>query len=75
MRRALPLVVQNVSIVGTTGAQHRSVDVMMEFAARHHIQPKIEKFPMTQKGITEAMEKLNAGQMRYRGVIVREDLL
>lgn len=48
---------------------------MLEFAAAHGIKPQIEKFPLPQKGITEAMEHLKAGKMRYRGVVVRPDLL
>ena len=71
----LPFTIQNIRLMGSTGAQKWSTEIMMDFAARHGIKPKIEKFPMTQKGITEAMQKLNDGKMRYRGVVVREDLL
>lgn len=45
---------------------------MLAFAAFHQIKPVIEEFPMTVAGITEAMEKLDAGKMRYRGVIVAQ---
>ena len=45
---------------------------MLEFAALHKIEPILEKFPMTEKGITEGMEKLASGAMRYRGVLVPE---
>jgi len=45
---------------------------MIEFAALHKIKPIIEKFPLTKDGITEAMEKLQAGKMRYRAVLVAE---
>jgi D-arabinose 1-dehydrogenase-like Zn-dependent alcohol dehydrogenase len=45
---------------------------MLDFAALHKIEPIMEKFPMTEKGITEAMEKLGNGSMRYRGVIIPE---
>lgn len=43
---------------------------MIEFAGLHGIKLIIEEFPMTVEGITEAMEKLKAGKMRYRGVLV-----
>jgi D-arabinose 1-dehydrogenase-like Zn-dependent alcohol dehydrogenase len=43
---------------------------MMTFAAKHGIRPQIEQFPMTLKGVTEAMDKLDSGKMRYRGVVV-----
>ena len=71
----LPFTLQNLQLVGSTGAQKASVDAMMDFAAAHGIKPQIEKFPMTQKGVTDAMQKLRDGKMRYRGVVVRQDLL
>jgi D-arabinose 1-dehydrogenase-like Zn-dependent alcohol dehydrogenase len=43
---------------------------MLAFAARHGFAPIVEKFPMTDKGITEAMEKLEKGDMKYRGVLI-----
>ena len=43
---------------------------MLAFAALHGIKPIIEEFPMTEKGIEEAMDKLNSGNMRYRGVFI-----
>ncbi len=45
---------------------------MLDFAALHKIEPIMEKFPMTEKGITEAMDKLDKGEMRYRGVLIPE---
>lgn len=45
------------------------VDQMLHFAGRHKIQPIIETFPLTLEGINEALEKLEAGKMRYRGVL------
>ncbi|KAF2455423.1 chaperonin 10-like protein [Lineolata rhizophorae] len=43
---------------------------MLEFSARHGIKPAIETFEMSEKGITEAVEKLKANKMRYRAVLV-----
>lgn len=45
---------------------------MLEFAAHHKIEPIIQKFPMTVEGITEALDKLSKGEMRYRGVLIPE---
>lgn len=45
---------------------------MIAFAELHGIRPIIEEFPMTVEGITEAMERLKEGKMRYRGVLVVE---
>ncbi|KAH8812663.1 NADP-dependent alcohol dehydrogenase [Xylogone sp. PMI_703] len=65
----LGLIGKTLSIVGSAGAKVQSTIAMLRFATRHDIKPQIEKFPMTQKGVTEAMEKLNKGEMRYRGVL------
>ncbi|KAJ7180832.1 NADP-dependent alcohol dehydrogenase [Mycena filopes] len=43
---------------------------MLEFAARHGVNPIIERFPMTKTGVEEGMAKLREGKMRYRGVLV-----
>lgn len=45
---------------------------MLDFAALHGIKPIIEKFPMTQKGVQDALQHLTDGEMRYRGVLVPE---
>jgi len=45
---------------------------MLEFAALHKIEPIIEKFPMTEQGINEAMDKLGEGNIRYRGVFIAQ---
>lgn len=45
------------------------VNQMLDFAARHQIEPIVEEFPMTLEGIEEAMGKLERGEMRYRGVL------
>ena len=67
---ALPLVIYGYSIIGSGGAHPQSTKAMLRFCAKHDIKPVIEKFPMTQKGITDAMTKLEEGKMRYRGVVV-----
>ena len=47
---------------------------MLEFAARNHVKPILNMYPMTVDGITDAMQTLRDGNMRYRGVVVPEDL-
>ena len=66
----LALIMKSISIIGSAGAHLQSMKTMMEFAAKHDVRPQIEEFPMTQKGVTEAMKKLRDGKMRYRGVVV-----
>ena len=45
-------------------------DDMLAFAAHNHIHPTIEKFEFSEKGFAEALEKINSGKLRYRGVLV-----
>jgi uncharacterized zinc-type alcohol dehydrogenase-like protein len=42
---------------------------MLDFAALHHIQPVIEKFPLA--AVNEALARLRSGQTRYRIVLAR----
>jgi D-arabinose 1-dehydrogenase-like Zn-dependent alcohol dehydrogenase len=44
-------------------------DDMLEFAAHNHVKPAIEEFELSEKGMEEALKKLSAGHMRYRGVL------
>ena len=45
--------------------------VMLEFAARHHIEPMVETYPMDK--VNDAMEKLRSGECRYRLVLKNEN--
>ncbi|KAJ7757174.1 hypothetical protein B0H14DRAFT_2540610 [Mycena olivaceomarginata] len=44
-------------------------------AAQHArlVKPIIERFPLTKAGVEKGMEKLRAGKMRYRGMLVVEE--
>jgi D-arabinose 1-dehydrogenase-like Zn-dependent alcohol dehydrogenase len=46
---------------------------MLEFAAQHEIKPIMMEFPMTEEGITKAMDTLRDGKMRYRGVLIPQN--
>jgi D-arabinose 1-dehydrogenase-like Zn-dependent alcohol dehydrogenase len=68
----MPIIKKELTIQGSLVApRHVHLD-MLEFAARHHIRPIIEQFPMSVEGITEALQKLQSGKMRYRGVLVAQ---
>jgi len=68
----MPLILSGVRIQGSLVAA-RAVHVkMLEFAARHGIRPVIERFPLSREGIEGAFERLERGEMRYRGVLVAE---
>ena len=69
----MPFLVNNISFVGATGGPQDLYRQMLEFVALHHIKPIVQEFPMTEGGITDALNKLETGEMRYRGVL-RADL-
>ncbi|KAH8809190.1 NADP-dependent alcohol dehydrogenase [Xylogone sp. PMI_703] len=66
----MTLVLGRLRVIGSNAASTTSIRAMLEFAAKHGIRPQIEKFPLSQPGITTAMQKLRDGKMRYRGVVV-----
>lgn len=68
----MPMLLSGITVQGSLVASRYIHQRMLEFAALHNIAPVVEKFPLTEKGITEAMDKLNNGEMRYRGVLVPE---
>jgi D-arabinose 1-dehydrogenase-like Zn-dependent alcohol dehydrogenase len=47
-------------------------DEMLAFAAAHDVKPWVEEFELSEKGIEEAIQKLNSNKMRYRGVLVAQ---
>jgi len=66
----LPMVIAGLSIVGSAGAYRQETRDMLDFVARNKVRVQTQTWPMTQKGITEAMSTLREGKMRYRGVVV-----
>ncbi|OBT91384.1 hypothetical protein VE01_10599 [Pseudogymnoascus verrucosus] len=60
---------KELRIIGSLVAPRQVYREMIDFTALHNIKPIIETFPMTAQGATEAMDKLRAGKMRYRGVL------
>lgn len=69
----MPLIANGLRIQGSLIAPRAIHNRMLEFAAFHGIKPMIQKFPLDVDGITEAMRKLNEGDIRYRGVLVAQD--
>lgn len=61
-----------LTVSGWTVAPIASMRAMLDFAAKNNVRAQIEKFPMTQEGVTEAMQKLRDGKVRYRGVLCVE---
>lgn len=56
-------------LISSTEASTKNHLEMIKFAARHQIKPWVEEFPMTEEGLEEAFDKLESGQMRFRGVV------
>ena len=65
----MPVLLAGLKIQGSVVAARQIHRQMLEFAAVHHIQPIIERFPMNVQGVEQAFKKLEEGNMRYRGVI------
>ncbi|ERS99011.1 NADP-dependent alcohol dehydrogenase [Sporothrix schenckii 1099-18] len=66
----MPLINQGIRVQGSLVADRVVHREMLKFAALHGVKPITETFPMTEQGITEAIDKLEAGKMTYRGVLV-----
>lgn len=62
-----PLLVAQASLSSSPIGPPIAIADMLDFAARHHITPKTEHFPMSQ--INQAFEHLEAGKARYRIVL------
>ena len=55
------------SISGSPTGAPVTIATMLEFAARHHISPQVERFPMSK--VNDALTHLQAGKARYRVVL------
>ncbi len=62
-----PVLVNQLSISSSPIGPPVVISDMLDFAARHHITPKTEHFPMSQ--INKAFEHLASGKARYRIVL------
>jgi len=57
-------------LIASTEASRRNHIDMLVFVEKNKIVPRIEEFSMSKEGIAAAFKKLEAGKMRYRGVLV-----
>jgi uncharacterized zinc-type alcohol dehydrogenase-like protein len=55
------------SVSASPTGSRSAIDAMLEFAARHRLQPQTEHFPMAR--VNEALDRLRAGKARYRIVL------
>lgn len=68
---AFPLIGGQKSISGSPSGAPGTVNTMLDFCARHKIEPITEEFKMTEA--IEALEHLEAGKARYR-IVLKNDL-
>lgn len=65
-----PLVMKERSVVGSLIGDRHTIAEMLEVAARKHVFPKIEEFPLSD--VNRALEKVRKNQVRYRAVLAME---
>jgi uncharacterized zinc-type alcohol dehydrogenase-like protein len=68
---AFALIGGQKSISGSPVGSPVTTAQMLDFTARHHIEPVVESFPMSR--VNEALEHLRSGKARYR-IVLRNDL-
>lgn len=68
---AFALLVAQRSVSGSPSGSPATVATMLDFCARHGIEPVTEEFPMSQAN--EALDHLKAGKARYR-IVLKNDL-
>jgi len=64
---AFSLIAKQRSVSGSPAGSPAAILRMLEFAARHHISPQTEHYPMSR--INEAFARLHSGKVRYRVVL------
>lgn len=68
---AFPMIVGQKSFSGSPLGSPATTAVMLDFCARHGIEPVTELYPMSRAN--DAMERLRSGKARYR-VVLQNDL-
>ena len=67
---AMPLIMGQRSVSGSTVGSPGTIEKMFDFANRHQIQPQVEMFAMSK--INDAFDRLKSGDARYRLVLSNE---
>ncbi len=68
--QAFSLIGGQKSVSGSPTGSPAQLRAMIEFAARKHVEPVVEEYPMSQ--VNEALEHLESGKARYR-VVLKND--
>jgi uncharacterized zinc-type alcohol dehydrogenase-like protein len=64
---AFSLILQQRSVSGSPTGSPVAIETMLDFAARHNVEPQTEHFPMSR--INDAFARLESGKARYRIVL------
>lgn len=64
---AFPMILAQRSISGSPVGSPATLGKMLDFAARHAIEPMVEMYPMAK--INNALDRLRSGKARYRVVL------
>lgn len=64
---------KGIRIQGSVVVSTSEMRKMLKFCALHKITPQIEKFPLNESGMTDAMRRLVKGNVRYRAVLVAQN--
>ncbi|KFZ25252.1 hypothetical protein V502_00266 [Pseudogymnoascus sp. VKM F-4520 (FW-2644)] len=64
---------QGYDVVSSLVSSPKTHIEMLNFAGHHGIKPVIETFDMSEAGIAQALEKMENGTIRYRGVLVNAE--
>ncbi|KAL6693137.1 GroES-like protein [Trichoderma pleuroticola] len=64
---------KGIRIQGSVVVSTTEMRKMLKFCALHKITPQIEKFPLNETGMSDAMRRLTEGNVRYRAVLVAQN--
>ncbi len=68
----MPFLIKSIDVIYLMNGRHDAYDKLLAFTTLHNIKSVSEEFPLTGAGIEEALERLEKGKMRYRGVLIAE---
>jgi len=64
---AFSLIFGQKQVSGSPSGSPTAIARMLDFCARHGIEPMVEMFPMSE--VNQALERLRTGKVRYRAVL------
>jgi D-arabinose 1-dehydrogenase-like Zn-dependent alcohol dehydrogenase len=69
----MTLMIDNgLRIQGSLVASSHDIGEMLQFCAKNNLAPVIERFPLSNEGVQEAIEALSTQSIRYKAVLSSE---